>query len=160
MQCLLSESQVAIKVNLYLVDINIEITFIIRGDIMEIPNVGGKHNLKVDNLDYMVNKNSEQLQSNLKNVPPLTDRDKNQETIFSTEELDQISKIIEQRLEKLSQIFKGEAHFEIDRDLDILIIKIIEKGTEKVIRQIPPEVSLKLARALNELEGILFDEKA
>ncbi|HHV02228.1 MAG TPA: flagellar protein FlaG [Defluviitoga tunisiensis] len=82
------------------------------------------------------------------------------EATVSSEELDQISKIIEQRLEKLSQIFKGEAHFEIDRDLDILIIKIIERETERIIRQIPPEVSLKLARALNELEGILFDERA
>jgi flagellar protein FlaG len=28
------------------------------------------------------------------------------------------------------------------------------------VRQIPSEVSVKLAKALNDLEGILFDEEA
>lgn len=128
---------------------------------MEIPNIGGNHNYKVDHMDFVINnKSSEQLQKNLKNVQYVNLEDHNKNSMLSSEELDQISKIIEERLEKLSQIFKGEAHFEIDRDLDILIIKIIERETERIIRQIPPEVSLKLAKALNELEGILFDERA
>ena len=128
---------------------------------MEMPNIGGNHNYKVDRMDFVINnKSSEQLQKNLKNVQYVNLEDHNKDSMLSSEELDQISKIIEERLEKLSQIFKGEAHFEIDRDLDILIIKIIERETERIIRQIPPEVSLKLAKALNELEGILFDERA
>jgi len=129
--------------------------------LVEIPNIGGNHNYKVDHMDFVINnKSSEQLQKNLKNVQYVNLEDHNKNSMLSSEELDQISKIIEERLEKLSQIFKGEAHFEIDRDLDILIIKIIERETERIIRQIPPEVSLKLAKALNELEGILFDERA
>lgn len=79
---------------------------------------------------------------------------------ITTEELDKISEIIKEKLDKLSQIFKGEARFELERDLDILIVKIVDKETEKVIRQIPPEVSLKLAKALNDIEGILLDEIA
>ncbi len=127
---------------------------------MEIPNVGGSFNLKNENLDFIINKNRDLLLGYPKYVMDENLDEQTREAAVSSEELDQISKIIEQRLEKLSQIFKGEAHFEIDRDLDILIIKIIERETERIIRQIPPEVSLKLARALNELEGILFDERA
>jgi len=127
---------------------------------MEIPNVGGSFNLKNENLDFIINKNRDLLLGYPKYVMDENLDEQTREAAVSSEELDQISKIIEQRLEKLSQIFKGEAHFEIDRDLDILIIKIIERETERIIRQIPPEVFLKLARALNELEGILFDERA
>lgn len=127
---------------------------------MEIPNVGGSFNLKNENIDFIINKNRDLLLGYPKDPMFENLDEQTREATVSSEELDQISKIIEQRLEKLSQIFKGEAHFEIDRDLDILIIKIIERETERIIRQIPPEVSLKLARALNELEGILFDERA
>ncbi|CEP78826.1 MAG: flagellar protein FlaG [Defluviitoga tunisiensis] len=127
---------------------------------MEIPNVGGSFNLKNENIDFIINKNRDLLLGYPKDPMVENLDEQTREATVSSEELDQISKIIEQRLEKLSQIFKGEAHFEIDRDLDILIIKIIERETERIIRQIPPEVSLKLARALNELEGILFDERA
>ena len=127
---------------------------------MEIPNVGGSFNLKNENIDFIINKNRDLLLGYPKDPMVENLDEQTREATVSSEELDHISKIIEQRLEKLSQIFKGEAHFEIDRDLDILIIKIIERETERIIRQIPPEVSLKLARALNELEGILFDERA
>ncbi|MFA6842741.1 MAG: flagellar protein FlaG, partial [Defluviitoga tunisiensis] len=135
--------------------------FIVGGEMaMEIPNVGGSFNLKNENIDFIINKNRDLLLGYPKDPMVENLDEQTREATVSSEELDQISKIIEQRLEKLSQIFKGEAHFEIDRDLDILIIKIIERETERIIRQIPPEVSLKLARALNELEGILFDERA
>lgn len=122
---------------------------------MEIPNIGGKSNTSDASTIDFVNRNISNLQKNFGDSNGIKKEDQ-----VTLEDLDKISKIIEERLEKLSQIFKGEARFEIDRDLDILIVKIVEKNTEKVIRQIPPEVSLKLAKALNDLEGILFDEKA
>ena len=122
---------------------------------MEIPNIGGKSNTSDASTIDFVNRNISNLQKNFGDSNSIKKEDQ-----VTLEDLDKISKIIEERLEKLSQIFKGEARFEIDRDLDILIVKIVEKNTEKVIRQIPPEVSLKLAKALNDLEGILFDEKA
>ncbi|MBL5982186.1 hypothetical protein NAAC61_09330 [Petrotoga sp. 8T1HF07.NaAc.6.1] len=76
------------------------------------------------------------------------------------DELDKVTKIIEDRLKKLSKIFKGEAKFEIERDLDIIVVKIIDKDSKEIIRQIPPEVSVKLAKALNDVQGILLDEIA
>ncbi|POZ88226.1 hypothetical protein AA80_07550 [Petrotoga sibirica DSM 13575] len=76
------------------------------------------------------------------------------------DELDKVTKIIEDRLKKLSKIFKGEAKFEIERDLDIIVVKIIDKDSKQIIRQIPPEVSVKLAKALNDVQGILLDEIA
>ncbi|PNR93984.1 flagellar protein FlaG [Petrotoga sp. 9PWA.NaAc.5.4] len=128
---------------------------------MEIPNIGGKSNTSDASTINFVNRNILNLQKNFGDSNSTNSINSiKKEDQLTLEDLDKISKIIADRLEKLSQIFKGEARFEIDRDLDILIVKIVEKNTEKVIRQIPPEVSLKLAKALNDLEGILFDEKA
>jgi len=48
--------------------------------------------------------------------------------------------------------------YEIDDKTDELIIKIFEKGTDKLIRQIPPEEFLRLKERINDLLGIIYDE--
>lgn len=124
---------------------------------MGISNIGG-------NTDFNINQiKSPNGEKDMVNINLNTQKQNNESMTnqkITTEELDKISEIIKEKLDKLSQIFKGEARFELERDLDILIVKIVDKETEKVIRQIPPEVSLKLAKALNDIEGILLDEIA
>jgi len=124
---------------------------------MGISNIGG-------NTDFNINQvKSSNGEKDMVNINLNTQKQNNESMTnqkITNEELDKISEIIKEKLDKLSQIFKGEARFELERDLDILIVKIVDKETEKVIRQIPPEVSLKLAKALNDIEGILLDEIA
>lgn len=124
---------------------------------MGISNIGG-------NTDFNINQvKSPNGEKDMVNINLNTQKQNNESMTnqkITNEELDKISEIIKEKLDKLSQIFKGEARFELERDLDILIVKIVDKETEKVIRQIPPEVSLKLAKALNDIEGILLDEIA
>jgi len=67
---------------------------------------------------------------------------------------------IEKSLEKIRSFLKAEAQFTIDRDLNMIIIKIKNTETGEIIRQIPPEVAVKIAKNLQELIGILFDERA
>lgn len=43
------------------------------------------------------------------------------------------------------------AKFSTDKDTDKLILKIINQDTEEVVRQYPPEVSLKIARIVNNM---------
>lgn len=62
-------------------------------------------------------------------------------------------------LEKLSRFFKTEAQFTIERELNMIIVKIKDVETGEIVRQIPPEVAVRIARNLQELIGILFDEK-
>ncbi|NUU96635.1 hypothetical protein XO10_09920 [Marinitoga sp. 1135] len=71
-----------------------------------------------------------------------------------------LSKMIEEKLNKLREIFKGEVKFEVNNDVDMVIVKIIDKDSKKVIRQIPPETAVKIAEMLDKLEGILLDERA
>jgi flagellar protein FlaG len=43
--------------------------------------------------------------------------------------------------------------FEKDRDLNELVVKIVDSDTNETIRQIPPQELLELTQRLNELQG-------
>ena len=73
-----------------------------------------------------------------------------------------VQKAIEEfskKLEKLRKIFRGEAEFRYDGELNMVIVKIKDTETGEIIRQIPPEVMVKIAKSINELLGILVDER-
>ncbi|PLV56160.1 flagellar protein FlaG [Thermotoga sp. SG1] len=73
-----------------------------------------------------------------------------------------VQKAIEEfskKIEKLKKIFRGEAEFKYDNELNMVIVKIKDAETGELIRQIPPEVMVKLAKSINELLGILMDER-
>ena len=50
--------------------------------------------------------------------------------------------------------------FSVHEATDRTIVKVIDKETEKLIRQIPPEEFLNLADKMDEMIGILFDKNA
>jgi len=65
-------------------------------------------------------------------------------------------------VEELNQninMFNSKVSFSVDEDTGKTVIKISERDTNKVIREIPPEALLKLASKLNEIIGMLFDLK-
>ena len=53
-------------------------------------------------------------------------------------------------LNENSQVVQRELHFAIDKDSGHTVIKVVDSKTEEVIRQIPGEEVLKVARRLNE----------
>lgn len=59
---------------------------------------------------------------------------------------------------KTEQFSNRGIRFEIEDKLDIVLIKIIDKETEEVIRQIPPEEIIELLKNLNE-RGLLVDKE-
>lgn len=48
--------------------------------------------------------------------------------------------------------------FENDNDAGELVVKIVDRETDEVIRQIPPEDLLKLTQRLQDLRGNLVDK--
>lgn len=44
-------------------------------------------------------------------------------------------------------------------DINRVAIKVIDKNTDEVIREIPPEDTIKLIQKLWEFAGLLYDEK-
>lgn len=52
-----------------------------------------------------------------------------------------------------------ECKFGIDEATNRITIKIVDKDTKKVIKEVPPEKTLKMIAKVWEMAGILVDEK-
>ncbi|WGS64098.1 flagellar protein FlaG [Marinitoga aeolica] len=124
----------------------------------EMNRINGDFSSFIDSLtkDVDISKKSGQKTTTKTNV------NKNQEHQVSNNALDtrNLSKVIEEKLNKLKEIFKGEVKFEVNDDINMIIVKIVDKDSKKVIRQIPPETAVKMAEMLDKLEGIFLDERA
>ncbi len=69
-------------------------------------------------------------------------------------------KTVQKKLKKFREVLKSEAEFQIDRSTGMVIVKIKDKDTGQIIRQIPPDVVVKLAKTIDEFLGMLLDERA
>lgn len=61
-------------------------------------------------------------------------------------------------LQRIGNAFNKELRFEVDHNSMEVIVKVIDKETDKVIRELPPEELQRLHRNLKEAIGLLFDE--
>ena len=50
--------------------------------------------------------------------------------------------------------------FSIDEDTGKTIVKVVDASTDEVIRQIPSEEIITIAQALDNLQGLLLQQKA
>lgn len=68
---------------------------------------------------------------------------------------------LQEALEKINKSLEVKniaLNYSIDEKTKDIVIKVIEKDSEKVIRQIPPEDVLRLRGRIRELLGVIFDE--
>jgi flagellar protein FlaG len=71
----------------------------------------------------------------------------------TSRDLEEIKKATNEVLAQLNI----QLDFTLDKDLHKVVVKVINKETGKVIRQIPPEEMLKIAKRMEEMSGILLD---
>lgn len=69
---------------------------------------------------------------------------------------DQIRKAVEKLNERMSH---SEAVFGIHEKTNRLTIKIVDKETKEVIKELPPEKTLDMIAKAWELAGLLVDER-
>lgn len=50
--------------------------------------------------------------------------------------------------------------FEIDKDTDKVIVKVIDRNSGEVIRQVPNEEVVRIAKVMGEMSGLLVDSAA
>lgn len=74
---------------------------------------------------------------------------------ISTEELNKLIEEIRRKFDMLNRYLR----IDIDPELEIPVAKIIEKDTNKVIRQIPPEYILELMKKIDQMLGILLEKE-
>ena len=74
--------------------------------------------------------------------------------------------MIRERLKEISASLNEDMNirskslkFSVDESTNRMLVKVIDKESGEIIRQIPSETILKVAHSLEALKGILFDDK-
>jgi len=62
-------------------------------------------------------------------------------------------------LEQVSLVFNRRLQFIVDQNSNEVIVKVIDKETDKVIKELPPEELQRLHKNVKEVIGFLFDER-
>jgi flagellar protein FlaG len=66
-----------------------------------------------------------------------------------------------ERIQRIVDAFQQQAtalNFEVDEKNNQVIVRVVNRSTGEVVRQIPPEEMIRMARELKDLRGILFDQ--
>jgi flagellar protein FlaG len=72
---------------------------------------------------------------------------------------EQIEEIAE-FLNDSASLFNVSLQFKISDDINRIIVSVVNSDTEEVIRQIPADEVIELAKRLNKMVGVLFNETA
>jgi flagellar protein FlaG len=71
------------------------------------------------------------------------------------EELQKLIEEVKKKFDMLSKYLK----IDIDQELEIPVVKIMERDTNRVIRQIPPDYLLELMKRIDQLLGLLVERE-
>lgn len=118
-------------------------------------------NINKLSFELQVNKTSNQQQLN--NVGKLSTDENGSIKKYSNSDENKIdSKELENTIKKLNtndDIMKRGLRFEKVDDLGEWVVKVFNTDTGEIIRQIPSEESIKIAKGLEEIIGTIYDEK-
>ncbi|TVQ39894.1 MAG: flagellar protein FlaG [Spirochaetaceae bacterium] len=62
-------------------------------------------------------------------------------------------------LQGVSRIFDRRLQFSVNRDLDQVVVKVIDKSTDRVIKEIPPAELQRVHSRIREAIGLFVDER-
>ena len=104
---------------------------------------------------------ADQVDRTTKVVENVDDKGQNRQENQSEEQQaatnEQIKKAVEQLNKKIAN--HSEAVFGIHEKTNRVTIKIVDKDTKKVLKELPPEKTLDMIAKVWEMAGILVDEK-
>jgi len=76
--------------------------------------------------------------------------------MMTTAELEEMMGEMQDRLDMMGT----NLQFAMDREAESIVVRITDKASGEIIRQIPSEDVVRLRKKLEELTGLLFDGKA
>lgn len=87
---------------------------------------------------------------------PVDDEQQQQQAATADERLSQAVESINTALQARSP----ELEFSVDSDSERMVVKVIDRDTKEVIRQMPSEEALEIAKALDRMQSILIRQTA
>ncbi|QEL64400.1 flagellar protein [Oryzomicrobium terrae] len=65
-----------------------------------------------------------------------------------------------ENVQKFVNTINSNLSFQVDDDTGEMVVKVVDATTKDVIRQIPSEEMLAIAKALDRIQGLLVNQKA
>ena len=65
-----------------------------------------------------------------------------------------------QELEQVANAFNRRMEFRYNQDLDAVVVKVIDRQTDKLIKELPPAELQRVHLRIREAIGLLVDEQA
>lgn len=65
-----------------------------------------------------------------------------------------------EEINRTIQVFARDLEFTVDPQTHNTIVKVIDRQTKEVLRQMPSEEALAIAHALDKLQGLMIKQKA
>lgn len=73
---------------------------------------------------------------------------------------EQVEKVVENLKKSISSATSNNLQFSIDNDTGKTVVRVVDTQSGKTIRQIPTEEVLDLAKALDQMKGVLLKQQA
>ena len=108
------------------------------------------------NISNIKEAHHQQIQSN--NIQQQT-KDKDPLEEKSKEEIKKEIQKVTQELNEAMNPLNINLEFKYNQKVDELVVQVVDKSNDKVIREFPPKEALKLMEKMRELVGMLFDKK-
>lgn len=77
----------------------------------------------------------------------------------ATPSLAQVTEAVH-NINKSLEVLKQDLQFTVDRDSNRTVVKVVDQKTKEIIRQIPSEEAMEIAKALDTVKGLLIRQKA
>jgi flagellar protein FlaG len=100
-------------------------------------------------------KKSEEIDKSQNLNQQIKDDEKNTKEEMTKEKLQDLTRKLNKEMEPLNPDIK----FSFNDKIDSLVVNVVDKNTDKVIRKIPSDEALKIMEKMRELIGALFDKK-
>ena len=95
-------------------------------------------------------------------TPPATTTQNLQETQATTQSVQSSREQLKEAVKATNDfvnLVNNSVEFSLDDDTGATVVKVIDKETKEVVRQIPSEEMLAIAKALDTVQGLLVRQK-
>jgi len=74
-------------------------------------------------------------------------------------DIGQLDKAVEHINKSFEQASQG-VEFSIDKETEIPVVKVVDRETREILRQMPSEEALAIARQIDRMQGLLIKQEA
>lgn len=92
-------------------------------------------------------------------VPEVSNQNQEPGKTNTFPESEDLEKALGKVKEKLNEIVDVGFEYSIDKDTNREVVKILDRRTNEVIRQYPPEAILNMLKRMDEMLGFFVDER-